>query len=103
MTVSSDALARRLAAIPAEIVALIQPALIKSVMEIASDARALAEATRRTGTLIDSIEATGPNGITPNYSSEGGARTLGPTQAAVTAGEPDARHGHLVEFGTEER
>lgn len=100
---SSDALACRLVALPKEIIAKIQPALVKSVAEIAGDARALAEASRRTGSLIDSIEATGPNQTTPNYSSEGGSRTIGPLQAAVTAGEPDARHGHLVEFGAEER
>lgn len=100
---SSEALAKRLAALPREIVAKIQPALVKSVEEVAADARVLAEASRNTGSLVESIEATGPNQTTPAYSSEGGQRTTHELQAVVTAGDPDARHGHLVEFGTAPR
>lgn len=100
---STDAIAKRLAAIPAEIVAAIQPAIRKSVDEVAADARALAEATRRTGNLISTIDATGPGQTTPAFASDGGTRTAGPLQGFVTAGDPDARHGHLVEFGTGER
>lgn len=100
---SSEALAKRLAALPREIVAKVQPAIVKSVAEIAADARTLAEASRRTGSLAESIEATGPNQTTPAYASEGGQRTAHELQGFVTAGSPDARYGHLVEFGTEER
>lgn len=100
---SSDALAKRLAALPAEIIARVQPAIVKSVKEVAADARTLAEASRSTGSLVESIEATGPNGTTPAYASEGGQRTAHDLQGFVTAGNPDARHGHLIEFGTEER
>lgn len=80
-----------------------QPAVVKSVEEVAADARTLAEASRSTGSLVESIEATGPNRTTPAYASEGGQRTAHDLQGFVTAGNPDARHGHLVEFGTDER
>lgn len=97
---TSDALARRLAAIPAEVAARIKPAILKSVNEVAADARTLAEASRDDGDLIGSIEATAPGGMTPAYGSDG-QRKLHDLQGAVTAGAPDVRHGHLVEFGTD--
>lgn len=100
---SSDALVRRLAALPREIIAKVQPAILKSVKDVAGDAAALAEATRRTGSLAESIEATGPGQTTPAYASDGGRRTATELQGFVTAGDPGARHGHLVEFGTEAR
>lgn len=100
---SSEAIAKRLAAIPAEIIAKVQPAIRKSVEEVAADAAALAEASRSTGSLVESIEATGPNEATPAYASEGGQRTAHDLQGFVTAGNPEARHGHLVEFGTAPR
>ena len=99
----SEELARKLAGIPAEVLQALRPALTKSVQEIAADARALAESSRRTGALVQSIEATAPGETTPPFASEGGRRTAGPNQAFLTAGDTDARHGHLVEFGTEER
>lgn len=98
---SSDALARRLAAIPEQVKRLVQPAILKSVQEVAAAAKTLAEASRDDGDLIESIEATGPGGTTPAYSSDGGRRTLDELQGAVTVGSPDMRHGHLVEFGTD--
>lgn len=100
---SSNALARRLAALPKEIIAKVQPAIVKSVAEVAADAWTLAQTSRRTGSLVESIEATGPNQTTPALATEGGRRTAHELQGFVTAGDPDARHGHLVEFGTEER
>lgn len=100
---SSEAIARRLAALPREIVAKVQPAITKSVAEVAADATTLAQASRRSGELLESIEATGPNQTTPAYATEGGRRTAHELQGFVTAGDTDARHGHLVEFGTEER
>ena len=100
---SSDALARRLAALPREIIAKVQPAIAKSVAEVAADASTLAQGSRRTGSLVESIEATVPNQTTPAFANEGGRRTAHELQGFVTAGDPDARHGHLVELGTEER
>lgn len=103
MVTGSEELARKLAGIPAEVLQALRPALTKSVHEIAADARALAESSRRTGALAESIEATAPGETTPPFASGGGRLTAGPNQAFVTAGDTDARHGHLVEFGTEER
>lgn len=98
---SSDALAKRLAAIPAEIIARVQPAVVKGAQEVAEDARTLAEASRDSGSLIESITVTPPGGTTPAHSADGGARTAGPLQALVTVGDSENRHSHLVEFGTE--
>jgi HK97 gp10 family phage protein len=103
MVTGSEALAKRLAAIPQAVLEALRPALTKSAHEIATDAKALAETSRRSGALIASIDATGPGETTPAYSSEGGSRTAEEGQAFVTAGDPEARHGHLVEFGTGER
>lgn len=99
----SDALQRKLAALPAAVAAALGPALKRSAEEVAADARALAESSRRTGSLAESIDATGPGETTPAYAANGGRRTAEDGQAFVTAGSPEARHGHLVEFGTEER
>lgn len=103
LVTGSEALARRLAAIPDAVLDALRPALTRSVAEIAADARALAEGARRSGALVESIAETAPGETTPAFASEGGRRTAGPTEAFVTAGDPDARHGHLVEFGTAER
>lgn len=103
LVTGSEALARRLAAIPDDILDALRPALTRSVAEIAADARALAEASRRSGALVESIAETAPGETTPAFASDGGQRTAGPTEAFVTAGSPEARHGHLVEFGTGER
>lgn len=97
---TSKKLAARLAAIPQEIIARVQPAIMKGAAEVAEDARTLAEASRDTGSLIDSIEVTPPGGTTPAYAADGGARTAGPLQALVTVGDKDNRHSHLVEFPT---
>ncbi|MBL4917451.1 HK97-gp10 family putative phage morphogenesis protein [Szabonella alba] len=99
----SEALAKRMAAIPQSVLEALRPALTRSVQEIAADARALAESSRRSGALVESIEATAPGETTPAFASDGGRRTADEGQAFVTAGDPDARHGHLVEFGTAER
>ena len=65
--------------------------------------RALAESSRRSGDLIESIHVTGPGEITPPHSTDGGQRVAGPFEVLVTAGDGDARHAHLVEGGTGER
>ena len=96
----SLALEKRLDAIPAEILEALRPALMQSGEEIADGMRALAESSRDTGALIDSIEVTGPGETTPAYAAGGGRRTAGPNQVLVTVGNPDVRYGHMVEFGT---
>jgi HK97 gp10 family phage protein len=54
------------------------------------------------GELHDSIHVTLPGQTTPPYSQPGGARTAGPEEAIVTAGNSKVRYAHLVEFGTEQ-
>jgi HK97 gp10 family phage protein len=96
----SRALGARLDAIPQEILEAIRPALLTGGEEIASNMRALAEGSRDTGALIESIAVTGPGQTTPAYAAGGGSVTAGPNQVLVTVGNPDMRHGHLIEFGT---
>ncbi|TPM61102.1 HK97 gp10 family phage protein [Mesorhizobium sp. B2-2-4] len=80
--------------------AAVLPALLKSAEELAGAQRALAERSRDTGALIDSIEVTPPGHSTPPYSQPGGMRVAGETEVLVTAGNEDVRYAHLVEFGT---
>lgn len=96
----SAALAMRLSAIPQEILDALRPALVKSGEEVAANMRVLAEASRDTGALIDSITVTGPGETTPAYAAGGGKRTANANQVLVTVGNEEVRHGHLVEFGT---
>lgn len=98
--ISSARLAKRLEALPEAILEHLRPALVQSAEEVAQNMRTLAEASRDTGALIESIETTAPGGTTPAYASGGGQRTAQPNEALVTAGNPGMRHGHLVEFGT---
>jgi len=100
LTEQSAALAKRLEAIPQEILEALRPALMKSGEEVAAAAAAFAEASRDTGALIDSIAVTGPGETTPAYAEGGGRRTAGPNQVLVTVGNENMRHGHFVEFGT---
>lgn len=76
------------------------PALLKSGDELASAQKALAETSRDTGALIDSIAVTMPGHATPAYSQPGGSRVAGETEVIVTAGNSEVRYPHLVEFGT---
>ena len=105
MARNDNGLAKTLAAIdrvakaPREAV---QPALLKSGEELASTMRGLAETSRDTGALIESIEVTMPGQSTPPYSQPGGSRTAGETEVIVTAGNSDVRYAHLVEYGTSE-
>jgi len=103
MLEGSEALARKLAALKKEVPEALRPALVKAGEEIAADARTLAETSRRTGGLIESITVTGPGETTPAHSGDGGQRTAGEFEVLVTAGNSDARHAHLVEGGTAER
>lgn len=99
----SEALTKRLTALPQAVLEALRPALNQSAEDIAGDARALAESSRRTGALVSSIAATGPGETTPPFATDGGRRTAEDGQAFVTAGYADVRHGHLVEFGTDAR
>lgn len=78
------------------------PALIKSGNELAAAQKVLAETSRDTGALIDSIAVTMPGHSTPAYSQPGGSRVAGETEVLVTAGNTDVRYAHLVEYGTSE-
>lgn len=62
--------------------------------------RDLAEQSRDTGDLVDSIEVTGPGGTTPAYSQPGGSRIANELEAIVTVGNHAVRYPHLVEYGT---
>lgn len=100
MSAQSRRLQRRLAAIPASVKAAVHPALIQSGNEMAGTMKALAEASRDTGALIDSIKVTPPNAPTPPYSQPGGSRVAGETEVLITVGNAEVRYPHLVEYGT---
>ncbi|MEP7453297.1 HK97-gp10 family putative phage morphogenesis protein [Phyllobacterium sp. SB3] len=78
----------------------INSALLKSGHELAQHQKALAETSRDTGALIDSIAVTPPGHTTPAYSQPGGSRIAGETEVIVTVGNTDVRYPHLVEYGT---
>lgn len=78
------------------------PTLKRSGEELARHQKALAETSRDTGALIDSIAVTMPGHATPAYSQPGGSRVAGETEVVVTAGNSDVRYAHLVEYGTSE-
>jgi HK97 gp10 family phage protein len=87
-------------AIPKEVRAAIKPALLKSGKELQAAMRHLAEGSRDTGALIDSIAVTGPGETTPPYSQPGGSKVVPENAVAVTVGNTDVRYPHLVEYGT---
>lgn len=87
----------RIARAPREAV---HPALLKSGHELAAAQQALAETSRDTGALIDSITVTAPGHATPAYSQPGGSHVAGESEVIVTAGNSDVRYAHLVEYGT---
>jgi HK97 gp10 family phage protein len=95
-------LMRRLDGIPGAIKQDMQPAVVKSADEVADLQRRLAETSRDTGALIDSIEVTGPGDTTPPYSQPGGSHTAHEVQALVTVGNSEVRYPHLVEYGTKD-
>lgn len=95
----SAKLSKRLAAIPAGIVAHVRPALVQAAGDLADMARALVP--EEEGDLKASIAVTPPGAVSPAYAEGGGRRMAGENQALVTVGNPQARHGHLVEFGTD--
>lgn len=101
--IGADDLARKLERAKIAAAAKLRPVLIKSGEEVAADMRQLAESSRRSGDLIESIHVTGPGETTPAHSADGGQRTAGEYEVIVTAGDTDTRHSHLVEGGTDER
>lgn len=90
----------RMRAIPAAMRRAVAPALVGGAGEIAGLMRTMAESSRDTSALIDSIAVTGPGQATPPYSQPGGSHVTGELEAAVTAGDRDVRYAHLVEHGT---
>lgn len=93
-------LMRRLEGIPDAIKQDLKPVVLNSADELSGVQRRLAESSRDTGALIDSIEVTAPGATTPPYSQPGGSRTAHELEAIVTVGDHVVRYPHLVEYGT---
>ncbi|WP_144292177.1 HK97 gp10 family phage protein [Rhodoligotrophos appendicifer] len=91
---------KRLTAIPRAVREALTPTLLKSGEELVASMRQLAESSRDTGGLINSIAVTGPGQQTPAYSQPGGSLIVAPLTVAVTAGNSQVRYAHLVEHGT---
>lgn len=91
-------LKKRLANIPKNVKEAVQPNLMKQGEMIASTMRSFVPVD--SGDLRDSIAVTPPDSSTPPYSTPGGSFIVPETSVAVTAGGEDARHAHLVEYGT---
>lgn len=88
---------RRLNAIPQNVRAAVQPALLKAGNALADDMRALAPVDD--GDLKESIAVTPGGSTTPPYSQPGGRQVVPELQVLVTAGNTKVRYAHLVEFG----
>jgi HK97 gp10 family phage protein len=93
-------LQRRLLAIPKAVKKEVVPALMKSAQDMAGSMRSLAQSSKDTGALIDSIAITGPLQHTPPYSQPGGSTFVSENSVAITVGNSGVRYGHLVEYGT---
>ena len=93
---------QRLNAIPANVKAALEPALLKQANAIADTMRMLAPDDPATGEpdLKTSIAVTGPGQQTPFYSQPGGNRVVPENAAAITAGNEAVRYPHLLEYGT---
>jgi HK97 gp10 family phage protein len=99
----SDQLKRleaRLLAIPKAVREAVKPDLEKSGRELVDTMKALAETSRDTGDLIDSITMTPAGETPPPYSQPGGSMVVPENAVAITAGNKDVRYPHLVEYGT---
>jgi len=81
-------------------IAEVQPALLKAGDRMADTMRQLAETSRDTGNLIESIAVTPAGKRTPSYSQPGGETVVPANQVMITVGDSDARYPHLVEYGT---
>ena len=95
-----DRLQKRLEAVPKRVIEAVQPALAKSGQELVSAMKTLAEPSRDTGALIDSIQMTTAGNSTPPYSQPGGSQVVPPNAVMITVGNEKVRYGHLVEYGT---
>jgi HK97 gp10 family phage protein len=93
-------LQKRLDAIPKAVRDAVQPALAASGQELVNGMKTLAEPSRDTGALIDSIAFTTAGNTTPPYSEPGGSRVVPENAVLVTAGNAKARYVHFVEYGT---
>lgn len=93
----SEALTRRLAQIPDQVLRDLRPALVRGAEDIADTAELLVPEDE--GDLKNSITVTGPGDMTPNYTT-GGSQLVPMNMAVVTVGSEDVRTGHLQEFGT---
>jgi HK97 gp10 family phage protein len=96
----SERLRKRLEAIPKAVRDAVQPALKASGQQLTDAMKALAEPSRDTGALIDSITFTTAGNSTPPYSEPGGSRVVPENTVLVTAGNTAVRYAHLVEYGT---
>lgn len=92
----------RIEGIPSAIRDDLKPSLAQSAAELAGLMAHLAEPSRDTGDMIESITVTPPGGTTPAYSQPGGSRTANDLESIVTVGNSDVRYPHLVEYGTVE-
>ena len=90
---------RRMEAIPKAVREAVKPTLLKSGDELATAMKRLAERSRDSGDLIESIAVTGPGEATPPYSQPGGSKIVPENAVAVTVGNDDVRYPHLVEYG----
>jgi HK97 gp10 family phage protein len=95
-----ERLQKRLDAIPKAVIAAVQPALEKSGGELVDAMKALAEPSRDSGDLIDSIAMTTGGKTTPPYSQPGGSQVVPANAVVVTVGNSKVRYPHLVEYGT---
>lgn len=95
-------LKQRLAAIPKNVKAAVQPALQKQADAMAGTMRRLAPDDPATDApdLKSSIAVTPAGQQTPPYSQPGGSMTVPENAVAVTAGNSDVRYPHLQEYGT---
>lgn len=91
-------LQKRLAAIPKQVKEAVQPALQKQASGMVGTMRHLVP--KDTRELEYSIKYTPGGQRTPAYSQPGGSMTVPENAVAVTVGNSDVRHGHLVEYGT---
>jgi HK97 gp10 family phage protein len=94
-------LQKRLKAIPEGVKAAVKPALEKSGNELVGTMKQLAEASRDSGDLIDSIQMTPGGKATPLYRQPGGSTVVPENSVAITAGNSEVRYPHVVEYGTQ--
>jgi HK97 gp10 family phage protein len=90
----------RMEAIPKAVREAVKPALEKSGLELVGAMKALAERSRDSGDLIDSIQMTPGGHSTPPYSQPGGSMVVPDNSVAITVGDARTRYGHILEYGS---